>query len=269
MGADNKNEIDDLLQAFESDEAELDALEHAVDNDEAGGAEEKDDVSAEPAAEEKISADAADNSVSASAADVPAENEELIQMRAKLAEMESRLAAAAPIVEEAPSEPTSISNETLFGDWTYDKITESEEGFTKFLGEFANKIATVTEERVLRTLPSTVRNLTDEQTVVRKAADKFYVDHPKLAATKPLVAQIVSQQAAAHADWTFDKVLEESARVAYATLKIQPDAPAVADSSAASQQKPAFVQQSGGRQTPSRQQTALEKEISALIEAEY
>ena len=129
------------------------------------------------------------------------------------------------VQEEKPVEEQEtgkkLEESELFGEWTYDAIVEDENSFKRFLGEFANKVKTSTEESILRKIPGTVSKLTNEQIEARNTVNQFYEEHPQLAQTKPYMAQIVTTVSAEHADWGLEQVLVESANRGYKALGLQ------------------------------------------------
>jgi len=169
-------------------------------------------------------------------------------------------------VTEEPS--SDVPAESLFGEWKFDDIIENEDSFKKFLGDFAKKIVTHAEERLLQKLPGTVSKLTTEQMETRKVVDTFYTEHSQLAAVKPFVAKVVSVVASEHADWDLPQVLEESASRAYKALGLKKQAIAAAEN--AGSKKPAFASPASGKRgvDPNAGKSKLEKELEELMELE-
>ena len=172
------------------------------------------------------------------------------------------------VQEEKPVEEQEtgkkLEESELFGEWTYDAIVEDENSFKRFLGEFANKVKTSTEESILRKIPGTVSKLTNEQIEARNTVNQFYEEHPQLAQTKPYMAQIVTTVSAEHADWGLEQVLTESANRAYKALGLQKQA-----AQSAKPQKPAFAGPASGKRTStSEAKSRLEKELEELMELE-
>lgn len=172
------------------------------------------------------------------------------------------------VQEEKPAEEQEtvkkLEESELFGEWTYDAIVEDENSFKRFLGEFANKVKTSTEESILRKIPGTVSKLTNEQIEARNTVNQFYEEHPQLAQTKPYMAQIVTTVSAEHADWGLEQVLTESANRAYKALGLQKQATQPAKS-----QKPAFAGPASGKRTSTTEaKSRLEKELEELMELE-
>lgn len=172
------------------------------------------------------------------------------------------------VQEEKPAEEQEtvkkLEESELFGEWTYDAIVEDENSFKRFLGEFANKVKTSTEESILRKIPGTVSKLTNEQIEARNTVNQFYEEHPQLAQTKPYMAQIVTTVSAEHADWGLEQVLVESANRAYKALGLQKQAV-----QSAKPQKPAFAGPASGKRTStSEAKSRLEKELEELMELE-
>lgn len=169
-------------------------------------------------------------------------------------------------VTEEPS--SDVPAESLFGEWKFDDIIENEDSFKKFLGDFAKKIVTHAEERLLQKLPGTVSKLTTEQMETRKVVDTFYTEHSQLAAVKPFVAKVVSVVASEHADWDLPQVLEESASRAYKALGLKKQAIAAAEN--AGSKKPAFAGPASGKRgvDPNAGKSKLEKELEELMELE-
>ena len=176
--------------------------------------------------------------------------------------------SARKVQEEKPAEEQEtvkkLEESELFGEWTYDAIVEDENSFKRFLGEFANKVKTSTEESILRKIPGTVSKLTNEQIEARNTVNQFYEEHPQLAQTKPYMAQIVTTVSAEHADWGLEPVLVESANRAYKALGLQKQAVQPAKS-----QKPAFAGPASGKRTSTTEaKSRLEKELEELMELE-
>ena len=172
------------------------------------------------------------------------------------------------VQEEKPVEEQEtvkkLEESELFGEWTYDAIVEDENSFKRFLGEFANKVKTSTEESILRKIPGTVSKLTNEQIEARNTVNQFYEEHPQLAQTKPYMAQIVTTVSAEHADWGLEQVLVESANRAYKALGLQKQA-----TQHAKPQKPAFAGPASGKRTSTTEaKSRLEKELEELMELE-
>ena len=172
------------------------------------------------------------------------------------------------VQEEKPVEEQEtgkkLEESELFGEWTYDAIVEDENSFKRFLGEFANKVKTSTEESILRKIPGTVSKLTNEQIEARNTVNQFYEEHPQLAQTKPYMAQIVTTVSAEHADWGLEQVLTESANRAYKALGLQKQA-----AQPAKAQKPAFAGPASGKRTSTAEaKSRLEKELEELMELE-
>ena len=161
----------------------------------------------------------------------------------------------------------ALKEETLFGEWSFEKIVENETDFKKFLGEFATKVKNATEESLLRKLPGTVAKLTKEQMDTRQTVNSFYDEHEQLATVKPFVAQVVSTVASEHADWPLDKVLEESATRAYKALGLKKQATEPVKTGG---KKPAFAGPASGKRgvDPNAGKSKLEKELEELMELE-
>lgn len=214
--------------------------------------------------EEKVPAADANANAEPSAADelslLKQQNEALLQQLNAL--------STRKVQEEKPAEEQEtvkkLEESELFGEWTYDAIVEDENSFKRFLGEFANKVKTSTEESILRKIPGTVSKLTNEQIEARNTVNQFYEEHPQLAQTKPYMAQIVTTVSAEHADWSLEQVLAESADRAYRALGLQKQA-----AQYAKPQKPAFAGPASGKRTSTTEaKSRLEKELEELMELE-
>ena len=207
---------------------------------------------------------AADANVESSTADelslLKQQNEALLQ---QLNALSTRKVQEEKPVEEQET-GKKLEESELFGEWTYDAIVEDENSFKRFLGEFANKVKTSTEESILRKIPGTVSKLTNEQIEARNTVNQFYEEHPQLAQTKPYMAQIVTTVSAEHADWGLEQVLTESANRAYKALGLQKQA-----TQPVKPQKPAFAGPASGKRTSTTEaKSRLEKELEELMELE-
>ena len=217
-----------------------------------------------------------DSSVADQAEEVPAANAEpsavdelsLLKQQNEALLQQLNALSTRKVQEEKPAEEQEtvkkLEESELFGEWTYDAIVEDENSFKRFLGEFANKVKTSTEESILRKIPGTVSKLTNEQIEARNTVNQFYEEHPQLAQTKPYMAQIVTTVSAEHADWGLEQVLAESADRAYKALGLQKQA-----AQPAKPQKPAFAGPASGKRTSTTEaKSRLEKELEELMELE-
>lgn len=217
-----------------------------------------------------------DSSVAGQVEEVPAANAEpsaadelfLLKQQNEALLQQLNALSTRKVQEEKPAEEQEtvkkLEESELFGEWTYDAIVEDENSFKRFLGEFANKVKTSTEESILRKIPGTVSKLTNEQIEARNTVNQFYEEHPQLAQTKPYMAQIVTTVSAEHADWGLEQVLAESADRAYKALGLQKQVAQPAKS-----QKPAFAGPASGKRTSTTEaKSRLEKELEELMELE-
>lgn len=177
--------------------------------------------------------------------------------------------AAVKTENNETAEPSAtVDDASLFGDWKFDDIIENEDSFKKFLGDFAKKVMTTTEERLLQKLPGTVSKLTTEQIEARQTVTSFYDEHKQLAAVKPFVAKVVSVVASEHADWDLPKVLDEAANRAYKALGLKKQA--VEGVKTPGAKKPAFAGPASGRRgsgnTDNAGKSKLEKELEELMD---
>lgn len=193
------------------------------------------------------------------------ELDQLKQANDRLREQLNEMSRKVPLTNDKQNEVSSTQSEeqNFFGDWSFDKIIEDEDSFKKFLGEFAGKIKTVTEESLLKRLPGTVQRLTGEQLEARQTVKTFYETHPKLAETKPFVAQITTMVTSEHPDWTLEQVLGETASRAYKALGLKQEA-------TKNSRKPAFAGGASGKRGSytSEQKSKLEKELEELMDFE-
>lgn len=189
------------------------------------------------------------------------QNQALLEQLGKAYQEPSARGVESPSVDETPGV------DDVFGGRTFDQIIESEDSFKDFLGDFAKKVMTRTEERLLQKLPSTVSRLTSEQMETRNIVDTFYAEHSQLAEVKPFVAKVVSVVASEHADWDLSQVLAESADRAYKALGLKKQAMA---SNNAMGKKPAFASPAKGKrgENMSAQKSKLERELEELMEME-
>lgn len=267
------NEPYDDLAEFLRDAEEGGSSENAS-QDSSSDANEPQDADADSNAPE----DSADNNSVASEASKPKEpvepdndpvaelkrqNEALIARINELSGMLQKNASAQQAQASgsgSASDPSSDEDETdFFGDWTFEKIIESEESFKTFLSGFAKKIAVKTEETILRKIPGTVSKVTMQQLEVQRKAEEFYAAHPQLASTKPFVAQIANVVSSEHPDWDFDQVLQETANRAYSALGLS--------KKVLGTKAPAFGAPTKGDrgQTQPPKKSRLEQEIEELL----
>lgn len=199
------------------------------------------------------------------------DEDELTQLRKQNELLLKRLNEVSQPVAPTVATPENIENnvteETLFGDWKIDDVMATEENFKSFLSDFAKKIITNTEERLLRQLPGTVAKMTTEQMETREAVTKFYSDNAQLAEVKPFVAKIVSTVAGEHADWDLHQVLAESADRAYKALGLKKQ---VVEQEKTTGKKPAFASPARGNRGggDNSGKSKLEKELEELMELE-
>ena len=195
----------------------------------------------------------------------------LLRKQNQLLMEQLNVAAQQPIKTENNEQVEQLAKEvdasTLFGEWKFDEIIENEDSFKKFLGDFAKKISTHTEERLLQKLPTTVSKLTIEQISARETVTSFYDNNKQLAAVKPFVAKVVTTVASEHPEWDLSKVLEESAERAYKALGLKRVVEAQEKKPGA--KKPAFAGPASGKrgvQNTDAGKTKLEKELEELME---
>lgn len=274
----SKNELLELLadDGFEVDETnEPEEIEEGS-QDTGEVAEEVVDDDVDNSADEGSDDDSDDAEDSGDSDDVPSGDDELDENSVEYWKQQNE-ALKAQLVQasqesfnapkEEPTEETSDApdEQSLFGDWSFDAIIEDENSFKKFLGEFAQKITTHTETRLLKKLPGTVSTLTTQQIEARQTVDSFYSEHPQLAEVKPYVAKVVSLVASEHADWALPQVLEESAKRAYKALGLKKQAKPAGEKSP---RKPAFAGPARGKRggNADAAKSKLEKELEELME---
>ncbi len=156
----------------------------------------------------------------------------------------------------------------FFGEWQYEDIIENETDFKKFLGEFAEKIKTWTQNEISSTLPDKVSSQVLSQVSVQEKVKTFYEQNKPLAKVRPFVAQITGQVSKEHPDWNTDKVLIETAKRAYDALGLDPEEvrDGVKQDKQTKRKKPAFASTKGGAKKPKPAKTELEEQLEELMD---
>ncbi len=128
--------------------------------------------------------------------------------------------------EETDGESETTETETSsdfdpFMGQEFDSIIEDKESFQKWAEGFYKQAKKDAHEEVLRKLPDTVSSYVQHQVSIQKAVDDFYSTHDDLADYKDYVSRIANEVQAENSDWTFNQVLEETAKRARQKLGLK------------------------------------------------
>lgn len=264
MLSDYEPKNDEVVEGDESNESESDVEE---DVEEETSEETADEETGEAEAESDGEADEEDSGDEEEESEKLSETERLKQQVEKLQNIINQSqfqTTEAPKADETPSDETP----DFFGEWTYEDIIEDESNFKKFLGEFADKIKTWTQNEVSKTLPNKVSSQVLSQVSIQERVKSFYDEHKPLAKVRPYVAQITGQVSREHPDWDTDKVLNETAKRAYDALGL--DFEEVRDGVKKGKQKnvkkPAFASTKGGSKKSKPKKSDLERQLEDLME---
>jgi len=95
-----------------------------------------------------------------------------------------------------------------------------------------NRTMHVAANQVLQHIPAIVQNIAREQLVLQSSIEEFYKQNEDLRPVSNYVGVVANDVVAKHADWNLAQVLDESAKVVRAKMrlnkKLESDAPAVA-----------------------------------------
>lgn len=88
----------------------------------------------------------------------------------------------------------------MIGDSLYQRLVNGERGAF-------DELVSIAVQEALKALPSVVKRLTSEATVLQTSAKKFYDDNPDLVNHKQLVQKLIEREEGANPGIAFDKLL--------------------------------------------------------------
>lgn len=190
---------------------------------------------------------------------------------------------------EKPTEKKEVPNELKFdssflpqSDEDFNKILASRADFLAFQNKFLTSMHSFYEAKIqgiLSQLPVFQQKAVEEamqrasqfvpiqvqeQLAMQKMVDQFYVDNQNLVPIRKLVGQIANKVQAAHPDWAYEKIFEETARQSN-KLASALNLPHVQKPNGDASKKPAFAKVPGGGRKPAVEKTPLQKDIDMLI----
>ena len=140
-----------------------------------------------------------------------------------------------------------------------DELEEAITSPTK-LKEVLTKVQAAAVEKTLRSVLPLVNETVLRQLQIKTLVDNFYRENEDLAPYKEFVGFVANVVAGEHPDWTYDKVLSETAKIARQKLLLEREA---AKKQKAKKRSPVRKPQSARQQQP--QLDKLEQEILELI----
>lgn len=184
--------------------------------------------------------------------------------------------------KEPPAELKFDSSFLPQSDEDFDKILASRTNFLEFQNKFLASMHSFYEAKiqgVLSQMPAFQQRAVEEamqraaqfvpvqvqeQLTLQKMVDQFYVDNANLVPIRRLVGQVANKVQAAHPDWGYDKIFDETAKHANKLAQAL-NLPQVEKANGATTKKPAFAKVPGGGRKPAVEKTSLQKDIDLLI----
>ncbi len=159
--------------------------------------------------------------------EAPQESEEMIELRAKAAELE--LLKERSIVTKAPPTAAPTTAVPVEEHNFLEGITHEDLEDPKVLNNVLNSVLkkgieigrNVSTEHVLRSIPEVTRNVMSQQFTLKDATDNFYKGNKDLTPHKKLVALQAQNLGSKNPDWTLDKLFKESGDAVRTTLNLK------------------------------------------------
>lgn len=187
----------------------------------------------------------------------------------QVSQIEKHVAKPEPTVSADPTPaptPTQVLPKELVSIEEMEKAFESPQEMIALLGRVVQKVREESVQEALLRLPQAVRPVIQQEASTAKLVEQFRAENPHLTKHPDFVKYCAIQIENAHPDWTAEKVMKETARVATKQLQIFKEA---AQRQKAGSEKPSFVsQKQSGRKKPSSVKlSALEQDIANMPDA--
>jgi len=123
----------------------------------------------------------------------------------------------------APSTDAPIEEQDFVGDTDLEDLTSDPRKLNELLNKVYSKGVTDTRAAaagITESIPGTVKDTVEVQTILRKATEKFYEDHEELVPFKKVVGVVYNELAPDHSDKKLPEILELVAAEAKKRLEL-------------------------------------------------
>jgi len=190
-----------------------------------------------------------------------AQNEALLK---RLEEVESRLAKPVEVVKvvEKPKDEISFLND----DDDIDSILNNKEKLNELAVRIYRKAiedsGKHTSENMQNFVPQAVVEHVQKHLILKEGIDSFFKENSDLLAVRKTVGAITNDVVAEHGDWTLSQILDEAGKRSREVTGIKKRN----DANINDNRNPAFAGGNGGRKLVNENVSAIEKQISDLID---
>jgi hypothetical protein len=190
-----------------------------------------------------------------------AQNEALLK---RLEEVESRLAKPVEVVKvvEKPKDEISFLND----DDDIDSILNNKEKLNELAVRIYRKAiedsGKYTSENMQNFVPQAVVEHVQKHLILKEGIDSFFKENSDLLAVRKTVGAITNDVVAEHGDWTLSQILDEAGKRSREVTGIKKRN----DANINDNRNPAFAGGNGGRKLVNENVSAVEKQISDLID---
>jgi len=217
MSDDLKNEIDEMMKALETpvvEEPEVDdKKEEEREPEVTPEPESTDGKEPESEAEEEPEATTEDEAEPEPEKEPePDEKDAIIaDLRAKLAEKEAGKEPPKEPTPTPPPEPLKLEDQDFVGEIDLDDLSRDPAEFNKFLNKVYRKAVEDAqkgaEERVLKSLPTTVQQVVSNVNALKTASENFYNENEDLKSFQKVVSTVFGELAEANQGKTYNEIL--------------------------------------------------------------
>ena len=172
-----------------------------------------------------------------------------------------------PAQEPPPMIPQNLEGFQILPDgMDLDDFLDRPENFVQGMRDILGRYRQVVTQEVLGNIPTVVNNQVRQAVALQNAVNTFYETNSDLKPVRPTVGAIAEQVTNKHPDWSLDKIMDESARVARKLLKMP--SPKTGKKDKGTVVRPSFAKSKGPsqRNKPKPKKSNLQSQIDDLID---